>query len=186
MTGQNIIITGATSGIGEVTAVAIAKTGAKTIIISRSEAKCQKAVANIKSASGNQDVHYLVADLSSIAATRAVAQAYKTQFDRLDVLINNAGGLFNERRESVDGYEMNVALNHIGPFVLTMELLELLKQTASQNPAFGARIVNVSSSQHSNGIKWDNLMSEKRYSQFNTYGQSKAMTNMFTFELVSR
>ncbi len=186
MKGKHILVTGATGGIGEVTATTMAHMGAVTVVVGRNEAKCQALIGQIKAETGNENVSYLVADLSSIAETRAVAEAYKAKFDRLDVLINNAGGMFDERQESVDGYEMNVALNYIGPFVLMHELLGLLQETAVNNPDFGARIVNVSSMMHSSGVDWDNLMSEKKYSMFNTYGQSKAMLNMTTFELASR
>ncbi|HSH02689.1 MAG TPA: SDR family oxidoreductase [Anaerolineae bacterium] len=186
MSNKHILITGATSGIGLASAVALAKTKATIIIIGRSPSKCQTAVTHIKQQSNNQNVQYLVADLSNINATRAIANVYQEKFNRLDVLINNAGGLFKERRLSADGYEMNVALNHIGPFVLTNQLRPLLLKTAQANPSFGARVINVSSDAHRLGIDWDNLMSEKSYSQLSAYGQSKTMLNMFTFELARR
>lgn len=186
MTGKHVIVTGATNGIGEVAALELARMGATVIVISRSESKCKATVDRIKAETGNANVSYLVADLSSIADTRRVASAYKAQFDRLDVLVNNAGALFNDRKESVDGIELTMALNHIGYFVLTGELLDLIKQTAAANPDHGARIVNVSSNAHRISVNWDDLQFNKNFNGFSVYGQSKHMNVLFSYELARR
>lgn len=180
------LITGATSGIGEATARGLAVQGLRVVIVGRNEAKCRDVIEEITTQTGNQNLHYIVADLSSIAATRAAAAEFQARFDRLDLLINNAGGLFQARRTSIDGYELHLALNHLSVFVLTNALLPLLHTAADNHPDFGARIITVSSDSHRNGVQWDDLQGERSYAMMRYYGQSKAMNIMFTKEVARR
>ena len=182
LTGKRIIVTGATNGIGEVAALELAKMGADITLISRTESKLQATAAKIEQAGGSAD--YITADLSSIEETRQAAETFKQRHSRLDVLLNNAGAVFSDRHESVDGVEMTFALNHLSYFLLTQDLLEILKQTAETHGE--ARVVNVSSSAHQSGMHWDDMLYEKGYNSFGAYGQSKAMNILFTYELDRR
>lgn len=181
LTGQVIIVTGANSGIGKVTARELAKMGATVVMVARSQARGSAALADVKAASDNKDVHLMLCDLSSQASIRQFAGQFHAEFDRLDVLVNNAGGVFYQRRESVDGYELTFALNHMGYFLLTDLLLDMLKASAP------ARIVNVSSNAHRRGeINFDDLQREDSYSAFGAYSESKMMNLLFTFALARR
>ncbi len=183
MTGKRVIVTGGTNGIGEEAALELAKMGADVTVISRTESKLKTTVGKIEAAGGiNAD--YIVADLSSIAEVRQAAAEFKTRHDRLDVLLNNAGAVFTERKESVDGIEMTLALNHVNYFLLTHELLELLKGTADAHGE--ARVVNVSSGAHQSGMHWNDIQYENGYNAMGAYGQSKAMNILFTYELARR
>ena len=119
MSGKICMVTGATSGIGAATALALAKQGATTIVVGRSQIKCEKTVSRIKANTGNSLINYLLADLSSQKDIRQLSEQVKSRHNRLDVLINNAGAKFVSRLETVDGYEMSFALNHLGYFLLT-------------------------------------------------------------------
>jgi NAD(P)-dependent dehydrogenase (short-subunit alcohol dehydrogenase family) len=180
MDGKTVLITGATNGIGKAAALELAKKGTNIIIVGRNPTKTSETVAEIKAASGNPNVDVIVADLSSMAEVRKVAEAFKAKHTRLDVLINNAGGVFTTRQETVDGYEMTFAFNHLAYFLLTNLLLDMLKAS----PA--ARIVSVSSGAHSNGrINFDDINAKNSYGM-NTYGDSKLANLMFTYELARR
>lgn len=182
---KHIVVTGATSGIGEETALALAKTGAKIVIIGRTEAKCTAAINRIKAKSSGADIDYLLADFSSIKSTQAVTHAYLEKYDRLDILVNNAGALFGKRLVSEDGLEMHIAVNHVGPFVLTTELEALLRQTAAETGG-EVRVVNVSSDAHYSGVNWDDVQYASSYKSIKAYGQSKAMNVLFTHEMARR
>ena len=179
MKDKTVIVTGATAGIGEVTALEIARMGAHVVIIARNEAKAQETATMIRRTTGNEKVDFLLADLSSLAQTRAVAAQFKAKYDRLDVLVNNAGSLFVDYTESVDGLEMTFALNHLaGYFLLTNELLDVLKDSAP------ARIVSVASGAHlSADLNFDDLQMQQKYSSFRQYANSKLMNILFTNEL---
>jgi retinol dehydrogenase 12 len=183
MTGKRVIVTGATSGIGEEAAVDLAKMGAAVTLISRNADKLAATAARIRDVS-SADVDTIQADLSEIAQIRAAAAEYLSRHNRLDVLLNNAGGVFQGRRESADGIEYTMALNHISYFLLTYDLLNLLKQTAATHGE--ARIVNVSSEAHRSGMNWDDLQYQQSYSALNAYGQSKAMNVLHAYELARR
>jgi NAD(P)-dependent dehydrogenase (short-subunit alcohol dehydrogenase family) len=183
MDGKTVLITGATNGIGKVAALELAKKGANVVIVGRNPAKTSETVAEIKAGSGNPNVEMIVADLSSMAEVRKVADAFKASHSRLDVLINNAGAVFADRQKTVDGYEMTFAFNHLAYFLLTNLLLDTLKASAP------ARIVNVSSAAHTNGVlNFDDLDSKKNYGMggFRAYGLSKLANIMFTYELSRR
>jgi NAD(P)-dependent dehydrogenase (short-subunit alcohol dehydrogenase family) len=178
---QVCLVTGATNGIGKITAQEIASQGLQVVVVSRNAARCAATVAEIREKTGNQTVDMLVADLSSQSAIRELAMSFCEKYKRLDVLVNNAGGFFMKRIETEDGIEMTWALNHLSYFLLTNLLLERLKDSAP------ARIINVSSNAHLGGtIDFSDLEGHKRYSGWKAYGQSKLANILFTFELARR
>lgn len=181
MKDKIVLITGATAGIGKETAREIAAKGARVVIIGRSAAKTEAVAEELKKASGNEKIDALVADLSLMSEIRRVAEEFKTKYARLDVLVNNAGAIFDRRETTADGLEKTFALNHISYFLLTNLLLETLKKSAP------ARIVSVSSMAHSFGkIDFENLQSEKSFSKMSSYSASKLMNVLFTYELARR
>ena len=187
MRGKLVLITGGTNGIGKAAALALAKMGAEIIIVGRDEIKTRKVLHDLKSLSGNNEIDMLVADLSSIAEIKRVAEEFLQRYDRLDVLLNNVGASFSEFHASVDGYEMTFALNHISYFLLTNLLLETIRKTAKAQGA--ARIINVSSSAHTsakNGVDLDNLRTTKGFGNFGAYSESKLANLLFTYELARR
>jgi len=185
MNGKRVLITGATNGIGKQAALELMKMGADVVIVGRDDAKTRNVCADLKTNSGSDKVDMLVADLSSIDEIRRVADEFRAKYDRLDVLLNNAGAVFSNYQQSVDGYEMTFALNHISYYLLTHLLLDILKRTADAQGE--ARIINVSSSAHRNAtLRLDNLRDESGYSFMNSYGASKLMNVQFTYELARR
>jgi len=181
LSGKRIMVTGATSGIGEVTARELARRGGEVILVSRNPEKCQRITDHIRADTGNPRVSYLAADLSSQEQIRDLVQSFQEKYDQLDVLVNNAGGFFWERRESVDGIEMTLALNHLNYFLLTHLLLDSL--LSSPEP----RIVNVSSGAHrGRKLDFNNLEMEGGYSASKAYGRSKLANLYFTYELDRR
>lgn len=185
MNGRVCLITGATNGIGKVTARELARMGATVVVVGRSEGKALRTVAEIKAETKNPQVDYLLADLSSMDAVRHLADAFRAEYDHLHVLVNNAGAVFLKRYETVDGYERTFALNHLSYFLLTNLLLDMLK--ASGTPERKARIVNVSSDAHQRReLDFDDLQNERDYNGMRAYGQSKLENIMFTYELARR
>jgi NAD(P)-dependent dehydrogenase (short-subunit alcohol dehydrogenase family) len=181
MNGKTCLVTGATAGIGEVTACELARMGARVMLVSRDPQRCADSARRIKEKTGNSVVEYLSADLSSQAQVRRLAHEIHQHTDRLDVLVNNAGAYFMRRQESEAGIEMTWALNHLSYFILTNLLLDLLKASAP------ARIVNVSSDAHRGAkINFNDLQSKRGYSGFPAYGRSKLANILFTFELARR
>ena len=174
------LITGATSGIGEVTARELARRGMHVIIVGRSAERVAATVARIKQATG-VDVETLIADLSSQAGVRSVAETFLQRYQRLDVLINNAGGFFASRQISADGIELTWALNHMSYFLLTNLLTDILRASAP------ARVVNVSSDAHRSGVmRWDDLQFTRSYNGWAAYAQSKLANILFSNELARR
>jgi NAD(P)-dependent dehydrogenase (short-subunit alcohol dehydrogenase family) len=182
MDGKVCLVTGATNGIGLVTARELAKMGAAVVIVGRNPAKTDSTVHEIKSQTGSSAVDSIVADLSSMAEVRRAAEEFKTRYKRLDVLVNNAGAIFTNRRESVDGYEMTFALNHLSYFLLTNLLLDTLKTSAP------SRVVNVSSDAHRNAkMVFDDLHTRQSYEVgLKAYARSKFANILFTYELARR
>lgn len=181
MHGKTVMITGGTSGIGAATARALAGMGAAVVIVSRSEARCKAVVEQLRAETGNDQLDYIVADLSSLEAVRTAAERFRNRHDRLDVLINNAGGIFMSRQVSVDGLEMTFALNHMSYFLLTNLLLDVLQASAP------ARVINVSSNAYRGAtLDFDDLQMARRYSGFAAYARSKLMNILFTYELARR
>ena len=181
MTGKTCLVTGANSGIGKETALGLARMGARVVLVCRNQQKGEAALADIRRQVPSSQLDLLLADMSSFASVRALAEHVRQRYPRLDVLINNAGAGIRQRTLSADGIEMTVAGNHLGPALLTLLLLDLLKSSAP------ARIVNVSSEAHKGRADLDDLQYEKRkYNGFAAYGQSKLLMNAFTFELARR
>lgn len=180
MRGKTVLVTGATSGIGRITALALAGMGARVLVHGRNPAKLEATVAELRAGSGGE-VEGLVADFASLADVRRLAALVRARTDRLHVLVNNAGGAVMERTLSQDGIERTLAVNHLAPFLLTNLLLDLLKGSAP------ARIVNVASEAHRGGrFSFDDLQNERRYRAFQVYGQTKLQNVMFTYELARR
>ena len=181
MENKKVLITGATAGIGLVTALELAKMQAHVILVGRNPQKTEQVARDLRSQTGNERIDTLVGDLSSQAEVRRLAAEYRHRYDQLHVLINNAGALFLKRSVSVDGLEMTLALNHLAPFLLTNLLLDMLIASAP------ARIVNVSSAVHfGNVLDLDDLNGEKHYRGYAAYGRSKLMNIYFTYELAHR
>jgi NAD(P)-dependent dehydrogenase (short-subunit alcohol dehydrogenase family) len=179
--GKTCLITGASQGIGLAAAVEIARAGAHTVLVARSPERGEPAVKEVRERSGNADVSLLVADLSSQAAVRKLAADFKAGHDRLHVLLNNAGGVFMERTESIDGIETTFAVNHLAYVLLTELLLDLIKASAP------ARIINVSSAVHGGGhIDFEDLQHQKKWAGFRAYSDSKLANVLFTYELARR
>ena len=182
MHGKICMVTGANSGIGKATALALAQMGATVVMVCRDRARGEQARSEITTTSGNNAVDLLQADLSSQQSIRQLVEDFQHHYTHLHVLINNAGAAFpGRRRETVDGVEMTFAVNYLAPFLLTNLLLDVL--TASTP----ARIVNVSSAAHQSGsMQLDDLQAEKRYRPMRTYPQAKLAVVLFTYELARR
>jgi NAD(P)-dependent dehydrogenase (short-subunit alcohol dehydrogenase family) len=176
------VVTGGTSGIGFVTARALAAQGARVLVVGRDAARAAAAVTDIKRATGNAAVEPLLADLSGQAEVRRLAAEIQGRVPRVDVLMNNAGAFFPRRAVSVDGIEMTFALNHLSYFLLTNLLLDTLRAGAS------ARIVNTASVAHRRArIDFADLQAvEHRYFGWRAYAQSKLANLLFTYELARR
>jgi NAD(P)-dependent dehydrogenase (short-subunit alcohol dehydrogenase family) len=176
-----VMITGATSGIGFETAKSIAKMGANLIIVGRDPKKGKQAKDFFVINSGNSKIEFFQADLSSQKQINKLSNAIKINYDKIDVLINNAGAMFSKRIESADGIEMTFALNHLSFFLLTNLLLDLIKN--SEN----GRIINVSSEAHKwFPINFDDLQSNRFYRGFIAYARSKEANVLFTYALAEK
>jgi NAD(P)-dependent dehydrogenase (short-subunit alcohol dehydrogenase family) len=176
---QTILITGSTDGLGEATAEKLMRHGATVLVHGRSEQKLERALAKLGADRG-APVRGLLADLGCLDHVRRLARAVEEHVDRLDVLVNNAGvAVMGGRRESQDGLELTFAVNYLSHFLLTAELMPLLRRSAP------ARIVNVASIAQS-PVDFDDPMAESGYEGFRAYAQSKGAQIMFTFELAER
>jgi NAD(P)-dependent dehydrogenase (short-subunit alcohol dehydrogenase family) len=181
MDGKVVVVTGGTSGIGQVAAADLARQGARIVLVARDRIRADAALAALGAAGAGLPHKVVLADLSSIRETRRAAAEIAASEPRIDVLINNAGALFNKRRLSPDGLEMTFAVNHMAYFVLTQGLRASLEASAP------ARIVNTASGAH-RGARLDieDLQSERGYSGFQVYGRSKLCNILFTRELARR
>src|SRR5215207_3182082 len=176
MEGKVVLITGGTSGIGRAAA-----TGAEVVVSGRSRERGESAVEEIRDTSGNEKVSLMLADLAVQAEVRGLAEEFRDRYDRLDVLVNNAGIIQSKRTQTPDGIELTLAVNHLAPFLLTNLLLDLLKESAP------SRIVTVSSEARRGAqIDFDDLQSERRYRAFKVYGMTKLANILFTYELAER
>lgn len=182
MTGKTVVITGANTGIGKETALDLAKRKAKVILACRDIEKGKKAVSDIINESGNPNVVFRLLDLASLDSVRIFASELLAEEPTIDVLINNAGVMQCPHWKTVDGYEMQFGVNHLGHFLLTNLLLERLKQASA------ARIVVVSSRAYEwiNGIKFDDINSDNTYNPREAYAQSKLANILFTRALARR
>jgi NAD(P)-dependent dehydrogenase (short-subunit alcohol dehydrogenase family) len=183
MTGKTVVVTGGNSGIGRSTAVALAGAGARVLITARDHGRADAAVDEIKRRSGSASVEHVVFDLSSLASVRSGAAEILARVDRIDVLVNNAGVVLSERRETVDGLETTFVVNHLGHFLLTDLVLDRIKTSAP------SRIVNVASTAHRSarrGLDFDDLQAERGYRGMQVYARSKLANIYFTTELARR
>jgi retinol dehydrogenase 14 len=182
MQGKTVIVTGASSGIGKATATALSQQGARVILICRSDSKGRAAMREIISVTGNPQVDLLLCDFASQRQIRRVANEILMLTDRLDVLVNNAGAIVNRRTLTEDGLEMTFAVNHLGYFLLTNLLLDLLRNSDR------ARVVNVAANAHAwvKQFDFNNLQAEQNYEQWQVYALSKLCNILFTYELARR
>ncbi len=178
---KRVLITGANTGIGKATAVALAERGMEVVMACRNRDRGESARKEIVRDTGNSRVDLLIVDLASLDSIRQFATEFRARYDRLDLLVNNAGISLTSRRTSADGYEMVFAVNHLGPFLLTNLLLELLKRSAP------SRIVNVASSVHKNArFDPEDLQKEHNWEGRDAYACSKYLNVLFTYELSRR
>lgn len=179
--GKIVMITGATAGIGLVTARELAQRGAQVTLVGRNPAKLTIVAEQIKTRTGNQQIETITADLSTHAGVQQTAHEFKKRHTKLDVLVNNAGAIFMSRHVTADGLEVTFALNHLNYFHLTMLLLDVLKTSAP------SRVINVSSDAHRGQmIDFDNLQGEKSFNGRTQYDRSKLMNILFTYELAKK
>ena len=178
MQGKTIIITGATSGIGEVAAIRMAEQGARIIFTARDQARADETLAKLKQANTKAEHAVHMADLSHLSEMKRIG-AELAREPQIDVLVNNAGALFNKRQETEDGLEMTFALNHMAYFVVTKLLQDKLKP--------GARIVTVASNAHRGArLDFNDLQSRRSYTGFPVYSRSKLCNILFNRELARR
>jgi NAD(P)-dependent dehydrogenase (short-subunit alcohol dehydrogenase family) len=183
MKGKVVVVTGSNVGIGLETAVGVAGLEATTVLACRNEAKATSAAAEVTQRTWNDDVHVVRLDLGDLDSVRAAAGEILRRWDRLDVLVNNAGGTWTQRQLTAQGFEQTFGVNHLGHFYLTQLLLERLRGTAP------SRIVSVTSVGHHaawKGMRFDDLQSENGYEGFDAYGRSKLANLLFTRELARR
>lgn len=182
--GKIAVITGANSGLGYYTTLELARHGADVIMACRSRERAEDARDSILEELGNQaSVEFMQLDLADLESVDTFAEAYSERFDTLDLLINNAGIMAIPRRETADGFEMQIGVNHLGHFALTGKLLDCLR-ASTERPS---RVVNVSSGAHQGGsIRFDDLHWKQKYSKWGAYAQSKLANLLFTYELDRR
>jgi len=181
MIGRVCMVTGATAGLGEVTARALAERGAQVVLVSRDAVKGAAVLERMRQQTGNAALEFMPADLSSQADIRRLVRQFTSIHPRLHVLVNNAAGSYSRRRESADGIELTFALNHLGYFLLTNLLLDTLRASAP------ARIVNVASEVHRQvSLEWDDLQARRRFNGYRAYMRSKLANLYFTYELARR
>jgi NAD(P)-dependent dehydrogenase (short-subunit alcohol dehydrogenase family) len=174
-----ILVTGATDGLGKRVAGELAAKGTTVLLHGRSPERLEATLEELRGQTSSQKVGSYVADFSSLGAVRDLADRILSEYDRLDMLVNNAGIIVQERKESEDGYELTFAVNYLSHFLLTRLLLPLLKDSAP------ARVVNVASAGQS-PIDFDDPMLERGYDAMSAYSMSKLAQIMFTFELAER
>jgi NAD(P)-dependent dehydrogenase (short-subunit alcohol dehydrogenase family) len=179
---KTVLITGGNVGIGLETAVALARAGAHVAITSRDRARGEAALAQLRERTGSERVELLDLDLARFASIEQCAQRFAAAHDRLHVLINNAGLVLGDRRETAEGFEMTFGVNHLGPFYLTELMRPLLVAGAP------ARVINLSSHAHrgSRGLRFDDLQRTRSYAGFPAYCDSKLANIYFTRELARR
>jgi NAD(P)-dependent dehydrogenase (short-subunit alcohol dehydrogenase family) len=183
MQGKVVVITGSNTGIGLETAVGVAAQEATTVLACRNQAKAEAAAKEVVRRTWSEDVHVVPLDLADLASVRKAADEITSRWDRLDVLVNNAGGTWSKRQVTAQGFEYTMGVNHLGHFSLTLQLLQRLQRSAP------ARIVNVTSVGHhfaSKGMRFDDLQSEHGYDAMEAYCRAKLANVLFTRELARR
>lgn len=185
MRGAVCLVTGATGGIGYETALGLARLGARVAMVGRDSGKLQACADRIRAAVSGAAVEPHRADLSAQAEIRRLAGILRAAYPRLDVLVNNAGAIFDRRTLTVDGIERTWALDHLGYVLLTLELLDTLKDAAAAGGK--PRIVNVASAAHYRGhIDFDDVEGARRYRAMGAYAQAKLANVLFTYALARR
>lgn len=181
MRGKTVLISGGNSGIGAAAAQALAERGARLVLACRDLGKAERVRDGIATRSGNEDIHVLPLDLASFASIRELAASVQQRFERLDVLINNAGLFPAQKILTEDGFEAQFGINHLGHFLLTHLLLDLLRASGP------ARVINVTSMMHRFGsIDFASFRGETAYSPWRAYFQSKLANLLFSNELARR
>ena len=181
MKGKVVLITGANSGIGYETTKGLAALGAHVVMVCRDAGRCGKAKGAIEAAVPGASLETMLCDLSSQSDIRRFASEFKAGHDRLDVLYNNAGGIPNERKVTVDGIEQQLAVNHLAPFLMTHLLLDVLMASAP------SQVVTTSSGMYPRGdVDMDDLQAERRYKPMKRYASTKLMNILFTRSLAKR
>lgn len=183
MQGKVVVITGSNTGIGLETAVGVASQGATTVLACRNPAKAEAAKQEVVRRTWNDDVHVVVLDLADLASVRKAGDEILSRWDRLDVLVNNAGGTWSQRHVTVQGFEYTMGVSHFGHFSLTRQLLGRLLASAP------ARLIAVTSVGHrfaAKGMRFDDLQSEKGYQAMEVYCRAKLANVLFVRELARR
>ena len=183
MKGQVAVVTGANSGIGLETAVGLARLGATTVLACRNPGRAEQAAVEVRRRAGTDDVHVVELDLADLPSVQRCAKELTGRFDRLQVLVNNAGGIWSRRQTTAQGFEQTFGVNHLGPFLLTRLLADRLVSSAP------SRVVNVSSFGHHFalfGMRFSDLQSERGYLALEAYARSKLANVLFARELSRR
>ena len=180
MNDKTILITGSTDGIGKQAAFELAELGARVILHGRNKTNAKRVLKDLEQKTKNDQLDFFAADLSSLQQIRKMAGEIQQKYNRLDVLINNAGVAANRHEMSEDGYEMTFAVNHLAVFALTFLLLDLMTLSAP------SRIINVSSMVHSSSLNFGNLVKPRHFDGWEVYCQSKLCNILFTYELAEK
>ncbi|MCI0397215.1 MAG: SDR family NAD(P)-dependent oxidoreductase [Chloroflexi bacterium] len=180
--GKIALVTGGTSGIGFHTAGALARLGAGVYVTGRDTGRGRQAERQLRATAGHDNVYFIAADASTVGSNQQLAQRLLAEIDQLHILVNNVGGLYNDRRETKDGYEATLAINFVGPFALTGALLPIIR------PGAPARIVNVASSSHAMwpGDPFADIQARESYLGLLAHGRAKLLNIMWTFALARR
>lgn len=181
MLGRICVVTGANSGIGKAIAMGLARRKAKVIMVCRNHIRGETAQEEIRRETGNKKVYLMLCDLASMASVRSLADTFCNRFERLDVLVNNAGIFTRKRIQTVDGYEATFAINHLSHYLLTSMVFDKLRA------ARGARIINITSEAHRKGdLDFVDIHKQVSYNGFQAYADSKLAQVLFTYELARR
>ena len=181
MADKICLVTGGNSGIGKSVALGLAKMGATVVVVSRNKEKGETAVTDTVEKSGNKNVELIQADMSSQNSIHQLVNEFRARHEKLHLLINNAGVYLTKRSETEDGLESTFAVNHLGPFLLTSLLVDILKASAP------SRIVNVTSDAHKGArVNFDDLQGERKFSGWQAYGQSKLAMILYTRGLAKK
>ncbi len=180
MIKETVLITGGTSGVGKATVLKLAELSYKIVLLARSEEKASKTIKEIKLKTPDAELDFILGDLSSLSSIKKAAAAFKEKYSSLNILINNAGGVFSKKEFTEDGLEWGFQVNHLGHFLLTNLLIESLLTAGN------AKVINLSSEAHRMGnIDFNNLNCEKKFSTWKQYGTTKLMNLLFSKSLAN-